>query len=81
MAEIEPSGDKVTVHVGNHLVRCRYLIIATHTPLMGRNSVLSATLFQSKLALYTSYVLGAKLPRGTVPEALYWDTTDPYYYL
>src|SRR5204863_9929885 len=41
----------------------------------------SATLFQSKLALYTSYVLGARLPRGLVPESLFWDTTDPYYYL
>jgi len=48
---------------------------------MGKCNVLNATLFQSKLALYTSYVLGARLPRGLVPEALYWDTTDPYYYL
>jgi nitrite reductase/ring-hydroxylating ferredoxin subunit len=31
--------------------------------------------------LYTSYVLGAKLPSGTIPEALFWDTSDPYYYL
>jgi nitrite reductase/ring-hydroxylating ferredoxin subunit len=48
---------------------------------MGTRGVVTATLFQSKLALYTSYVLGAKLPKGLVPEALYWDTTDPYYYL
>jgi nitrite reductase/ring-hydroxylating ferredoxin subunit len=48
---------------------------------MGKSSLFKATLFQTKLALYTSYVLGAKLPRGTVPEALFWDTTDPYYYL
>ena len=34
-----------------------------------------------KLALYTSYVLGAKLPRNLMPEALYWDTSNPYYYL
>ena len=56
-------------------------MIATHTPLIGKSGLVSATLFQSKLALYTSYVLGARLPKGTVPEALYWDTTDPYYYL
>src|SRR5439155_228738 len=29
----------------------------------------------------TSYVLGARLPRGELPEALFWDTSDPYYYL
>src|SRR5204862_2853472 len=78
-SEIE--AEPLTVHAGNYKVRCSYLIIATHTPLMGKTSLFKATLFQSKLALYTSYVLGAKLPRGTVPEALFWDTTDPYYYL
>ena len=40
--------------------------------LMGKTSLLSATLFQSKLALYTSYVLGATLPKGLLPEALFW---------
>ena len=48
---------------------------------MGKSNLTSATLFQSKLALYTSYVLGARLPKGSVPQALFWDTTDPYYYL
>ena len=37
--------------------------------------------FKSKLALYTSYVLGAKLPPNSLPKALFWDTGDPYYYL
>jgi Rieske Fe-S protein len=31
--------------------------------------------------LYTSYAFGARVPAGTVPEALYWDTRDPYDYL
>ena len=30
---------------------------------------------------YTSYVVGATVPRGTVPLALFWDTCDPYHYL
>lgn len=78
-SEIEP--DPLTVHVGRYKIRCSYLVIATHNPLVGKNSLVKATLFQSKLALYTSYVLGAKLPAGSIPEALFWDTTDPYYYL
>ena len=41
----------------------------------------SATLFQTKLALYTSYVVAGRVPRGTVPDALFWDTADPYHYL
>jgi glycine/D-amino acid oxidase-like deaminating enzyme/nitrite reductase/ring-hydroxylating ferredoxin subunit len=71
----------LAVKANGHSVRSNYLVIATHTPVMGNTSMRKATLFQSKLALYTSYVLGAVLPKGLVPEALYWDTTDPYYYL
>jgi len=77
----EIESDPLTVRAGRFKIRCQYLMIATHTPLTGKNSLVSATLFQSKLALYTSYVLGARIPQGLVPEALFWDTTDPYYYL
>jgi glycine/D-amino acid oxidase-like deaminating enzyme/nitrite reductase/ring-hydroxylating ferredoxin subunit len=62
-------------------IRCDYLVLATHNPLMGRKNAFGAALFQTKLSLYTSYVLGARLPLGSVPEALFWDTRDPYDYL
>ena len=42
---------------------------------------MSATLFQTKLAPYSSYVVGASCREGLLPEASFWDTTDPYYYL
>ena len=42
---------------------------------------MSAMLFQTKLALYSTYMVGAKVPPGTLPEALWWDTSDPYLYL
>jgi Rieske Fe-S protein len=41
----------------------------------------SATRFQTKLALYTSYVIAGRVPSGTVPDALWWDTANAYYYL
>jgi glycine/D-amino acid oxidase-like deaminating enzyme/nitrite reductase/ring-hydroxylating ferredoxin subunit len=62
-------------------IRCEYLVIATHNPLMGQKGLIGATLFQTKLSLYTSYVLGADLPKGSAQEALCWDTHDPYDYL
>lgn len=37
--------------------------------------------FQTKLALYTSYAVGARVPRGSIPRASFWDTSDPYQYL
>ncbi len=57
------------------------VVMATNNPLVGAASVVSATFFQTKLSLYTSYALGARLPSGSVPEALFWDTRDPYDYL
>ena len=46
----------------------------------GVSSLLSAALFQTKLAPYTSYVSPAGR-QGRVPDALFWDTADPYHYL
>jgi glycine/D-amino acid oxidase-like deaminating enzyme/nitrite reductase/ring-hydroxylating ferredoxin subunit len=73
--------DPLAVCAGNFKIRCQYLVIATHTPLLGKTGIVPGTVFQSKLALYTSYVLAARVPAGAVPPGLYWDTTDPYYYL
>jgi glycine/D-amino acid oxidase-like deaminating enzyme/nitrite reductase/ring-hydroxylating ferredoxin subunit len=75
--ECEP----LTVRAGRHKIRCNYVIIATHNPLIGKTGLVRATFFQSKLMLYTSYVLGARIGAGMLPEALFWDTSDPYYYL
>jgi glycine/D-amino acid oxidase-like deaminating enzyme/nitrite reductase/ring-hydroxylating ferredoxin subunit len=73
--------DPLAVKANGCTVTCDYLIIATHVPLMGKTGQASAALLQTKLAPYSSYALGAKVPRGTLPEALFWDTSDPYYYL
>ena len=67
--------------VNHHRVRCRDIVIATHNPLVGIAGMTSATLFQTKLALYSSYAVAGRVPRGTVPDALFWDTNDPYQYL
>jgi glycine/D-amino acid oxidase-like deaminating enzyme/nitrite reductase/ring-hydroxylating ferredoxin subunit len=69
------------VRANGRRIRCDYLVIATHNPLMGQKGVIGATLFQTKLSLYTSYVLGAELPKNSVQEGLFWDTSDPYDYL
>ena len=73
--------DDHSVQTPGGRVHFQYLIIATHNPLMGESSLLGAALFQTKLSLYTSYALGARLPAGLIPEGSYWDTHDPYHYL
>jgi glycine/D-amino acid oxidase-like deaminating enzyme/nitrite reductase/ring-hydroxylating ferredoxin subunit len=69
------------VKADDRRLRCRDVVIATHNPLVGLASVMRASIFQTKLALYTSYVVAGRVPQGTVPDALFWDTADPYHYL
>jgi len=73
--------DPLRVKSRAHWVHATDLVIATHNPLVGINSLTAATIFQTKLALYTSYVVAGRVKPGVVPDALYWDTADPYKYL
>ena len=35
----------------------------------------------TKQAPYRTFVIGCRIPRGSVPRALYWDAGDPYHYV
>jgi glycine/D-amino acid oxidase-like deaminating enzyme/nitrite reductase/ring-hydroxylating ferredoxin subunit len=73
--------DPLAVECGDIRLSCNYVVIATHVPLMGKTGIVSATFLQTKLYSYSSYAIGAKIPRGSLPEMSLWDTSDPYYYL
>jgi len=73
--------EKRRVKANEHWISFERIVIATNNPLVGFSNIAAATLFQTKLALYTSYVLGAYVPRDALPLALFWDTQDPYDYL
>jgi glycine/D-amino acid oxidase-like deaminating enzyme/nitrite reductase/ring-hydroxylating ferredoxin subunit len=77
----EFASDPPRIKVNGHWLRGQDIVIATHNPLVGLASTASATLFQTKLALYTSYVVAGRTPTGTVPDALFWDTAIPYHFL
>src|SRR5207302_8909906 len=57
-------GRPMAVKVNEKRVECGYLVIATHVPLMGKAGILGASFLQTKLAPYSSYVVGAKIPKG-----------------
>jgi glycine/D-amino acid oxidase-like deaminating enzyme/nitrite reductase/ring-hydroxylating ferredoxin subunit len=79
---VEEVTDKpLTVVASGHRVTCDHVIVATHNPIMGKAGLIGPTVLQTKLALYTSYAVAARVPRGSVPDALFWDTQDPYGYL
>src|SRR5205085_6156660 len=79
--EIEALPRITAITEGGHRIHCEHIFLSMHTPLQGMTDPVSASFFQSKLALYSSYAVGGWVKRGAVPEALFWDTRDPYDYL
>ncbi|HZZ20657.1 MAG TPA: FAD-dependent oxidoreductase [Opitutaceae bacterium] len=71
----------LSIKTGKFTISGQYLILATHNPLMGKTGIGAALFLQTKLSLYTSYALGARVPSGSLPIASFWDTGDPYGYL
>jgi glycine/D-amino acid oxidase-like deaminating enzyme/nitrite reductase/ring-hydroxylating ferredoxin subunit len=58
-----------------HRVGASAIVVATNSPF---NDLVT---IHTKQAPYHTYVIGARLPPGTVTPALYWDTEDPYHYV
>ena len=73
--------EPLSLEANGHKISCQYVVLATHTPLTGNTGLLRATLFQTKLALYTTYVIAGRTAKNHLPDALFWDTADPYHYL
>ena len=59
---------------GGGIVMADTLVVATSTPVDDRVAV------PTKLAPCRTYVIGAKVPRGSVPRALYRDSANPCHY-
>jgi glycine/D-amino acid oxidase-like deaminating enzyme/nitrite reductase/ring-hydroxylating ferredoxin subunit len=59
----------------NHLITADFLVVATNTPI---NDIVT---IHTKQAAYRTYVIGARIPKGSVTKGLYWDTLDPYHYI
>lgn len=64
---------QVTTRNGN--IRANAVVVATNTPFNDR------MVMHTKQAGYLTYVIGLRVPKGSVPRILLWDTGDPYYYV
>jgi glycine/D-amino acid oxidase-like deaminating enzyme/nitrite reductase/ring-hydroxylating ferredoxin subunit len=60
---------------GGGVVTAAAVVVATNTPV---NDLIA---IHTKQAAYQTYVIGARVPLGSVTRALYWDTPDPYHYI
>ena len=56
-------------------VLAKQIVVATNSPINDRVHM------HTKQAPYRTYVIGARVPKGSVTKALYWDTLDPYHYV
>jgi glycine/D-amino acid oxidase-like deaminating enzyme/nitrite reductase/ring-hydroxylating ferredoxin subunit len=75
-AENIKDGDQPYVEAeGGFKITTKHIVIATNSPI---NNVVT---MHTKQAAYRSYVVGAKIERGYVPRALFWDTLDNYHYV
>jgi glycine/D-amino acid oxidase-like deaminating enzyme/nitrite reductase/ring-hydroxylating ferredoxin subunit len=73
--EIEGGKQARVETAGGGLVNAGAIIVATNTPV---NDLIA---IHTKQAPYQTYVIGARIPRGSVTRGLYWDTPDPYHYI
>lgn len=68
-------GTPAHVFAGRHVVTADHVVVATNSPINDRLAI------HSKQAGFMSYVIGARVPAGSVSKALYWDTEAPYHYV
>ncbi|HET9662647.1 MAG TPA: FAD-dependent oxidoreductase, partial [Burkholderiales bacterium] len=68
-------GTPAEIAVGDRTVTAGAVVVATNAPI---NDLVA---IHTKQAPYMSYVIGARVPRGAVNKALYWDTQESYHYV
>lgn len=56
-------------------IRADAVVLATNSPIDERFGI------HTKQAPYRSYVVAGRVPASAVPDALIWDTLDPYHYV
>lgn len=85
VSAIGEDGDGAHVHAGAHAgahagpggttIQAAAVVVATNSPVSDRFAI------HSKQAAYRTYAIALRVPKGAVPDGLYWDTLDPYHYV
>ena len=77
--EIEGGSDAYVKTTNGHTISADAIVVATNTPVNDRVAI------HTKQAPYTTYVIGARIPRGSVPPMLLWDApadlSEAYHYI
>jgi glycine/D-amino acid oxidase-like deaminating enzyme/nitrite reductase/ring-hydroxylating ferredoxin subunit len=69
-------GKTIKIHTkGRAIVSAGAVVVATNTPINDLGKI------YAKQEAYRTYVIGALVPAGSTPKALYWDMEDPFHYV
>jgi glycine/D-amino acid oxidase-like deaminating enzyme/nitrite reductase/ring-hydroxylating ferredoxin subunit len=72
--EESESGVRVKTESGS-VVTAAHAVFATNAPTNNQVAL------HSKMSPYRTYAMAFTVPRGALPDALYWDMGDPYHYV
>ena len=72
---ISEDGGMVSVKTSRGTIRAQHAVVATNSSISDRFAI------HTKTAPYRTYVMAFEIKRGALPDALYWDTEDPYHYV
>jgi glycine/D-amino acid oxidase-like deaminating enzyme/nitrite reductase/ring-hydroxylating ferredoxin subunit len=75
VTEVLEENGAVTVKTPRGVIRAGHAVIATNSPIADRFAL------HTKMAPYRTYVVAFSITRGDLPDALYWDTEEPYHYV
>ena len=73
--EVTEDNGVVTVKAARGAIRAKHAVVATNSSISDRFAI------HTKTAPYRTYVITFEIKRGALPDALYWDTEDPYHYV
>ena len=68
-------GPPAEVETNHGRIRANAVVVASNTPFYTR------VVMHTKVAPYQTYAIAGPVPRGSVPDGLFWDTLDPYHYI
>ncbi|MDQ6626287.1 MAG: FAD-dependent oxidoreductase [Verrucomicrobiota bacterium] len=70
VVDVQESENGIAKTQDGHTIRAKHFVVATNTPINDRYVI------HTKQAPYTTYVIGLRIAKGSVPHALFWDMAE-----
>src|SRR5947207_1464201 len=75
VCEVHGGDNPYVVTKSGARISAKAIVVATNAPVNDR------VVMHTKQGPYRTYVLGFRIPKDSIPLALYWDNQDPYHYI